>query len=220
MPVRCSPPHFVSRATPWPVQGVKHARHACHEALVKFGPKWVSYDCYRVKVANELGTGSARRAKFAIANVVVTSFFIEFVLFVFFLVFCGNIAYMFTEIRAVADAVADLSPLLAFSILLNSVQPVLSGVAVGAGWQGVVAYVNITSYYLIGIPLGVVLGYVVGFQVKGIWTVMLVGTLVQTVVLVFITLGTDWQKQVNIAHARLKRWYMDEDTRLQGSAGK
>uniref|UniRef100_A0A453HPS9 Protein TRANSPARENT TESTA 12 n=1 Tax=Aegilops tauschii subsp. strangulata TaxID=200361 RepID=A0A453HPS9_AEGTS len=73
---------------------------------------------------------------------------------------------MFTESRAVANAVADLSPLLAFSILLNSVQPVLPGVAVGAGWQSVVAYVNITSYYMIGIPLGVVLGYIVRFQVK------------------------------------------------------
>ena len=45
------------------------------------------------------------------------------------------------------------------------------GVAVGAGWQSVVAYVNVTSYYLIGIPLGAVLGYVVGFQVKVIYRV-------------------------------------------------
>jgi multidrug resistance protein, MATE family len=37
-----------------------------------------------------------------------------------------------------------------------------SGVAVGAGWQSVVAYVNITCYYLIGIPLGALLGY--GFK--------------------------------------------------------
>ena len=78
-------------------------------------------------MANELGAGSARRAKFAIYNVVITSFLIGFVLFVLFLFFRGNLAYIFTESRAVADAVADLSPLLAFSILLNSVQPVLSG---------------------------------------------------------------------------------------------
>uniref|UniRef100_A0A804UL49 Protein DETOXIFICATION n=1 Tax=Zea mays TaxID=4577 RepID=A0A804UL49_MAIZE len=119
-----------------------------------------------VRVANELGAGSARRAKFAIYNVVVTSFAIGLVLFVLFLFFRGSLAYIFTESQAVAAAVADLSPLLAFSILLNSVQPVLSGVAVGAGWQGVVAYVNVTSYYLIGIPLGAVLGYVVGLHVK------------------------------------------------------
>jgi multidrug resistance protein, MATE family len=117
-------------------------------------------------VANELGAGSARRAKFAIYNVVATSSIIGSVLFVLFLLFRGGLAYIFTDSQAVADAVAGLSPLLAFSILLNSVQPVLSGVAVGAGWQSVVAYVNITSYYLIGIPLGAVLGYALGLHVK------------------------------------------------------
>lgn len=33
------------------------------------------------------------------------------------------------------------------------------GVAIGSGWQGLVAYVNIGSYYLIGVPLGVLLGW-------------------------------------------------------------
>ncbi|KAK8481984.1 hypothetical protein V6N13_124014 [Hibiscus sabdariffa] len=32
-----------------------------------------------------------------------------------------------------------------------------SGVAVGAGWQSTVAWVNIGSYYLVGIPIGVCL---------------------------------------------------------------
>jgi MATE family multidrug resistance protein len=78
-------------------------------------------------VANELGAGSARRAMFAIFNVVTTSFLIGFVFFVLFLFFRGSLAYIFTESQEVVDAVADLAPLLAFSILLNSVQPVLSG---------------------------------------------------------------------------------------------
>ncbi|XP_015698436.1 protein DETOXIFICATION 21-like isoform X2 [Oryza brachyantha] len=172
-----------------------------------------------VRVANELGAGSARRAKFAIFNVVTISFCIGFVLFVLFLFFRGSLAYIFTESRAVADAVADLSPLLAFSILLNSIQPVLSGVAIGSGWQSVVAYVNVTSYYLIGIPLGMILGYVIGFQVKGIWIGMLLGTLVQTLVLLFMTLRTDWQKQVQIARERVNRWYMEENGRSQNSRG-
>jgi len=34
-----------------------------------------------------------------------------------------------------------------------------AGVAVGAGWQALVAYVNIGCYYLFGIPLGLLLGY-------------------------------------------------------------
>lgn len=35
----------------------------------------------------------------------------------------------------------------------------LVGVAIGAGWQAAVAYVNIGCYYLFGMPLGLILGY-------------------------------------------------------------
>ncbi|XP_039114191.1 protein DETOXIFICATION 20-like [Dioscorea cayenensis subsp. rotundata] len=163
-----------------------------------------------VRVANELGAGSAKRAKFAIVNVVATSFFIGFSLFIAFLFFRGSLAYVFTDSLEVASAVGNLSPLLAVSILLNSVQPVLSGVAVGAGLQGVVAYVNITCYYLIGIPLGCLLGYILGFHIKGIWLGMLIGTFVQTLVLLFITCRTDWDKQVVLTKERVSKWYMEE----------
>lgn len=37
------------------------------------------------------------------------------------------------------------------------------GVAVGAGWQAIVAYINIGCYYVVGLPLGIVLGFVVDF---------------------------------------------------------
>ncbi|KAG8647994.1 protein DETOXIFICATION 21 isoform X2 [Manihot esculenta] len=119
-----------------------------------------------VRVSNELGRGSSKDAKFSIVVTVLTSFIIGFILFLVFLSLRGKLAYLFTENPKVADAVSDLSPLLAFSILMNSIQPVLSGVAVGAGWQSIVAYVNIACYYLVGIPVGVVLGYVIHLQVK------------------------------------------------------
>lgn len=80
-----------------------------------------------VRVSNELGRGSAEDAKFSIWVTVLTSLGIGFVLFIFFLFFRGRLAYIFTDSLPVAKAVANLSPLLAFSILLNSVQPVLSG---------------------------------------------------------------------------------------------
>ena len=82
---------------------------------------------YSVRVSNELGRGSSKAAKFSIVMTVLTSFVIGFVLFLFFLFFRGRLAYIFTESEEVAKAVANLSPVLAVSILLNSVQPVLSG---------------------------------------------------------------------------------------------
>lgn len=40
------------------------------------------------------------------------------------------------------------------------------GVAVGAGWQTLVAYVNIGCNYIFGIPLGLVLGLKLGLGVE------------------------------------------------------
>lgn len=80
-------------------------------------------------MSNELGKGDPKAAKFSIVNIVATSLVIGSVLFVFFLFFRGRLAYIFTNESDVAAEVANLSPLLAFSILMNSVQPVLSGEA-------------------------------------------------------------------------------------------
>ena len=42
----------------------------------------------------------------------------------------------------------------------------VAGVAIGAGWQAYVAYVNIVCYYLVGIPIGIIMGYVFDMGVK------------------------------------------------------
>lgn len=34
----------------------------------------------------------------------------------------------------------------------------IAGVAIGCGWQAVVAYVNLVTYYLVGLPVGIALG--------------------------------------------------------------
>ncbi|KAH9706491.1 protein DETOXIFICATION 22 [Citrus sinensis] len=160
-----------------------------------------------VRVSNELGRGSANATKFAIKVAVSTSFLIGCALFIIFLFLRGRVAYIFTDNQDVIDTVADLSPLLSFSILLNSVQPVLSGVAVGAGWQSIVAYVNIACYYLGSILIWLKSSYP---NSLGVWTGMLIGTFVQTVVLIIITLKTDWDKQVMKARERVNKWFIPE----------
>lgn len=162
-----------------------------------------------VRVANELGRGSAKAAKLTINVVVLTSFTIGLVIFLLLLFLRGGMAYLFTNSQQVVDAVDQLSPLLAVSVLLNSVQPVLSGVSIGAGWQSTVAYVNLGCYYLVGIPVGLLLGYVLNLQVKGVWIGMLFGTLVQTIVLFIITFRTDWDKQVADARRRVRSWVVE-----------
>ena len=80
-----------------------------------------------VRVSNELGAGNPRAAAFS--TVVTTS--VSFLLAVFEAVVVMSwrnvISYVFTDSPIVAEAVADLSPFLAITIVLNGIQPVLSG---------------------------------------------------------------------------------------------
>ncbi|CAL0305213.1 unnamed protein product [Lupinus luteus] len=103
-------------------------------------------------------------------------------------------------------AVSKLASLLGITMILNSVQPVISGVAVGGGWQALVAYINLFCYYIIGLPLGFLLGYKLGYRVEGIWIGMICGTMLQTMILVYIIYKTNWNKEVEQASERMRKW--------------
>ncbi|PUZ42464.1 hypothetical protein GQ55_9G584700 [Panicum hallii var. hallii] len=158
-----------------------------------------------VRVANELGAGNGRGARFATIVSSITSLVIGLFFWVLIMGLHNKFAIIFTSSSVVLDAVDHLSVLLAFTVLLNSIQPVLSGVAVGSGWQSMVAYVNIGCYYLIGIPLGILLGWLFNLGVLGIWAGMIGGTAVQTLILAIITVRCDWEKEAVIASTRMDK---------------
>ncbi|CAL5086439.1 unnamed protein product [Urochloa decumbens] len=159
-----------------------------------------------VRVGNELGAGNPRSAAFGAWTVTAVSAFVSAVAGLVTFLLRDKLSYVFTGGEAVSRAVADLCPLLVGTIVVCGIQPVLSGVAVGCGWQATVAYINIGCYYLIGIPLGLLLGFKFDFGVKGLWGGMIGGTLMQTLILIWITFRTDWNREVEEARKRLDKW--------------
>ncbi|PPD75575.1 hypothetical protein GOBAR_DD27504 [Gossypium barbadense] len=160
-----------------------------------------------VRVANELGAGNGKGAKFATTVSVVTSILIGIFFWLLIMILHDKFALIFSTSDPVLKAVTNLSFLLAFTVLLNSVQPILSGVAVGCGWQSYVAYINLGCYYLIGVPLGFFMGWGFHLGVMGIWGGMIFGgTAIQTLILALITLRCDWQKEAEKANLLLQKW--------------
>ncbi|GMH05314.1 hypothetical protein Nepgr_007154 [Nepenthes gracilis] len=159
-----------------------------------------------VRVSNELGSGNPKSAAFAVVMVTLVSLIISILEAAVVLALRHVISYVFTSGETVADAVSDLCPYLAVTLILNGVQPVLSGVAVGCGWQAFVAYVNVGCYYIVGIPLGCLLGFKFNLGVKGIWSGMIGGTMMQTLILIWVTVRTDWNIEVEKAKKRLDKW--------------
>ncbi|KAM7519699.1 hypothetical protein LguiB_018661 [Lonicera macranthoides] len=153
-----------------------------------------------VRVANELGAGNGKGAKFATIVAVMTSLVIGCLFWLLIIIFHNEIALIFSSSQPVLDNVNKLTVLLAFTILLNRV-------AVGSGWQSKVAYINLGCYYLIGLPLGFLMEWVFHKGVTGIWAGMIFGgTAFQTLVLVFITMRCNWEKEAEKASKHVKEW--------------
>lgn len=168
-----------------------------------------------VRVSNELGSRHPKSAAFSVVVVTIIAFVISTFCAVIVLALRDVISYAFTEGPIVAAAVSDLCPLLALTLLLNGIQPVLSGVAVGCGWQAFVAYVNIGCYYVVGVPLGALLGFYFKLGAKGIWLGMIGGTCMQTIILIWVTFRTDWNKEVEESMKRLNKWEDKQEITLK-----
>lgn len=80
-----------------------------------------------MRISNELGAAHPRVAKFAIFVVNGNSILISVVLSAIILIFRDGLRNLFTSDSEVIEAVSDLTPLLAISVLLNGIQPILSG---------------------------------------------------------------------------------------------
>ncbi|XP_020534211.1 protein DETOXIFICATION 33 isoform X2 [Jatropha curcas] len=159
-----------------------------------------------VRVSNELGAGNPKAAKFSVLVTVLTSLIIGVVFTIIIIVSKNDFPKMFSGKPVVIKEASNLGYFTAATIFLNSILPVLHGVAVGAGWQTLVALISIGSYYIIGLPVGALLGYKFKLGVKGIWTGMLAGYVIQLFILILVFLRTNWLKEASKAEERIKTW--------------
>ncbi|KAK4754467.1 hypothetical protein SAY87_002571 [Trapa incisa] len=146
------------------------------------------------RLANLLLSGNTHRAKNAIAMSVKLSVILA-ITFVLALALGHNIwAGLFSESRVIIDNFVSLTPLLAVSVMLDSIQCVLSGVARGCGWQHLVVYVNLATFYLIGLPLAVLFGFKLKLNTKGLWIGLICGLSCQCLTLLIITSRAKWTR--------------------------
>ncbi|CAA2996588.1 protein DETOXIFICATION 14-like [Olea europaea var. sylvestris] len=153
-------------------------------------------------VSNELGAGKPRAAKIALYAVLVLS--IAEIVIASTAIFISRhvLGYAFSDEKEVVFYVKEMVPFLCMSIIVDSLQAVLSGVARGSGWQHIGAYVNLGAYYLVGIPVALVLGFVLHLKGKGLWSGVVAGATVQSITLSLITGLTNWEDQAMKARKR------------------
>ncbi|KAM0895587.1 hypothetical protein ACQ4PT_023744 [Festuca glaucescens] len=149
------------------------------------------------RVSNEIGAGNIDRAKNAVAVTLKLSVFLG-LSFILLLGFGHGLwASLFSGSSVIAAEFAAITPFMMMSIVLDSAQGILSGVARGCGWQHLAAMTNLVAFYFIGMPLAILFAFKLNFNTRGLWLGLICGLTCQTSTLVVITIRTKWSKIVD-----------------------
>ncbi|CAH2075696.1 unnamed protein product [Thlaspi arvense] len=149
------------------------------------------------RVSNELGAGRARAARLAVRVVILLAVTGGLLVALISVAARDYWGFLFTNEEEVVKYFASVVPILATSGFMDGIQGVLSGVARGCGWQKLGTLVNLGAYYLVGLPRAITLGLLVHLGGKGLWMGIISGSGLQALLLLAISVHTDWGKEVN-----------------------
>ncbi|KAJ8492759.1 hypothetical protein OPV22_014480 [Ensete ventricosum] len=155
------------------------------------------------RVSNELGAWNPKGAQLVVRVAMFLAISEAIIVSGTLLAMRRILGYAYSNEEEVMNYVTEMVPLVCFSVVFDSLQGVLSGIARGCGWQHLGAYVNLGSFYLFGIPIAVVLGFLLRIGGKGLWIGIVCGSSTQTILLALITSFTNWQNQATMARERI-----------------
>ncbi|KAK7358169.1 hypothetical protein VNO77_00093 [Canavalia gladiata] len=133
--------------------------------------------------------------------------FIEGIILVSTMILLRNVwGHVYSDDKQVIRYVSVMMPILAISSFLDGIQSALSetGILAGCGWQKIGAYVNLGSFYLVGVPCAVVLAFLEHMKTKGLWLGIISAFIVQVLFYIAITFRTNWEEEARKAQSRVE----------------
>ncbi|KAL9185831.1 hypothetical protein ACHAXT_003608 [Thalassiosira profunda] len=191
-----------------------------HEAILSIGANAIVYQvallfyaCYfglsvagSVSVGNALGAGDVHRAKMASGLSIALGALLSSMNTCLIIAYRGAIASFFTSDEELISKTADLFLIVALYQLPDAINCIEQGIFRAVGLQSLAATSIFVGYYLIGLPLGYVLGLPLHWGAEGLWVGVTVALVVVSAINSIILLRSDWgamseeaRKRVSIA---------------------
>ncbi|XP_065862066.1 protein DETOXIFICATION 19-like [Euphorbia lathyris] len=146
------------------------------------------------RVSNELGAGNPEKAKGAMSVSLKLSLLLALLMALGLALGHTFWVGLFSDSNTIIKEFAHFTPFLAILITLDSIQGVLSGVARGCGFQHLVVYVNLATFYMIGMPIACLMGFKFKLYAKGLWIGLICGLASQAATLSVVTARAKWSQ--------------------------
>ncbi|KAL6623019.1 hypothetical protein ACP70R_032898 [Stipagrostis hirtigluma subsp. patula] len=171
-------------------------------ALLYMIPLGLTYSI-STRVSNELGAGQPQTAKLATRVVMYMALSEGLVITLTMTLLRSVWGYMYSNEQEVVTYIAKMLPILGISFFIDGLHSSLSGVLTGCGKQKIGAAVNLGAFYLVGIPMAVLLAFIMHLNGMGLWLGIVCGSVTKLLLLVFISMTIDWDKEAVRAKDRV-----------------
>ncbi|KAK3129127.1 hypothetical protein QOZ80_6BG0472000 [Eleusine coracana subsp. coracana] len=157
------------------------------------------------RVSNELGAGKPQAARLAVRVVVFLAVSEGLVMGLILVCVRYIWGHAYSDVEEVVTYTARMMLVIAVSNFFDGIQCVFSGVARGCGWQKIGASINLGAYYVVGIPSAYLIAFILHVGGMGLWFGIICGLIVQLLLLMIITLCTNWDDEAMKAKNRVFR---------------
>ncbi|KAF8962337.1 mate-domain-containing protein [Flammula alnicola] len=157
-----------------------------------------------VRIGNLLGESKAKRAGVAANTSILMAFLIACIPSTVFLVFRNSWAYIFNDDPAVVKLVASIMPIIALFQVFDGIAAVTGGIFRARGKQFLGALLNLSAYYIFGIPLGIYLAFRHHLELHGLWLGLTFSLVYCALIGTWLCLLTDWDHEVRKVEQRLE----------------
>ncbi|XP_016000630.2 multidrug and toxin extrusion protein 2 isoform X2 [Rousettus aegyptiacus] len=146
-----------------------------------------------VQVGRAMGASDTAKAKQSAISGVLCTVGTSLIVGTLLSILKNKLGHIFTDDEEVIALVNKVLPIYIVFHLFEAICCVYGGILRGTGRQAFGAIVNAIMYYVIGLPLGIVLTFVVRMRIMGLWLGMLACVLLAAVAFVAYTAWMNWK---------------------------
>lgn len=157
-----------------------------------------------VRIGNLLGEQKAMQAGMAAKTAIMLALVLSMIPSAMFLVFRNVWGYLFNDDPEVITLVASMLPLVALFQVFDATSAVTGGIMRAMGKQFTGALLNLSAYYLLGIPVGIWFAFWWDMKLHGLWIGLTLSLVYCSVLGIIICLRSDWEYEVKKVMNRLK----------------
>ncbi|KAI8618608.1 mate-domain-containing protein [Chytriomyces sp. MP71] len=154
------------------------------------------------RIGNSLGASNPCHARVVAWAAVFMGILLALANSSFLLAIRGSLGWLFSDDAHVVALVQEIIPLAALYQTADVLTCIAGGILRGAGRPEIGACLNLVGYYVLGIPIGLVLCFSAGLGLYGMWLGLTVALFVVGVWELYVISRLCWVTEAKNAHAR------------------